>query len=219
MNWKLSINVALMSALLAGVGTAHGGDKDTEPVFLKAEIEQLRKERDALQASVLLLQEKLEQARSAEQSGKTQVELLERRCKQLQFELTLAKGDKEVPRAPAESPKFEPPVVALPPATTKPPAPAASPNPRGKITAISSDGVLMQISIGSESGIKEGQTLEVFRLGADNGAQRTGPAYLGTLKLTRVDPKSSLGQFKGATGSIERRVKVGDEVASDLFIK
>lgn len=205
----------ILLAAFSWAAAAQAEDKEKEPAALKAEIEQLRRERDTLEAQVQTLQGKLEEARAAVISAKIQSDTFERRCRQLQDELKLIKAEKPAGIAPV-SQKQESPVQAIAPPGSKPNAKET--RARGKVSGVGGGGGLAQISIGSDSGIKEGQTMEVFRLGTTNGKDKVNPIYLGTLKLIRVDPQAALGQFKAVPG-LDRRVKIGDEVASELFVK
>lgn len=68
-----------------------------------------------------------------------------------------------------------------------------------------------QISIGSDEGLKDGNTLTVYRLGPQ-------PEYIGTMVLRDVDHHSAVGKLLPSAGGAQRRgLKVGDEVASRLF--
>jgi hypothetical protein len=177
-----------------------------EPVELKAEIELLRHEREALEIRVRALTEQLGEARAEATSARTQAEALELRCRQLQEQLrTYHQGHHEGLQ----------PVVVAPVQRETLPAPRVTRSTvaRGKVTSVGREGRLVQVSLGSEAGVHEGQTIEVFRL---NDAARHGiPVYLGTLKLVRVDGQESLGEFHGFPG-LDRRPRVGDDVASEL---
>lgn len=179
-----------------------------EPVELKAELSQLRQERDALEARIRALGDQLTEARAVALSARTQAESLELRCRQLQEDLKLARAGR---------PEAIPPAAKLvnerelpPPRPTGRPAVA-----RGKITAVGRDGRLMQVSVGQDAGLKAGQVIEVFRLGGADSKPRVPPIYLGTLKLVRVDPQFALGEFQGFPG-LDRRPRAGDDVASEL---
>ena len=56
----------------------------------------------------------------------------------------------------------------------------------------------------------------MFRLGSGAPSQRT--IYLGTMTLIRVDAQAALGEFKSAPGN-DYRPKIGDEAASEFFVK
>jgi hypothetical protein len=77
---------------------------------------------------------------------------------------------------------------------------------RGKITLTSPDGDLVQISIGSDDGLRNGNTLEVFRL-------RPKPVYLGTVKVLLVEAHRAVA--RPLAGS-KMDFQVGDSVASRI---
>lgn len=79
-------------------------------------------------------------------------------------------------------------------------APAAN----GEVTAVSSSG-LVEVSLGQDSGMREGLTLEVSR----------GGAYLGKLKITRVEPGASVAQI--LTGFQTGYIRKGDRVDTKLY--
>lgn len=88
-----------------------------------------------------------------------------------------------------------------------------SPNPpstyvKGKIDRVDpTDRTLVQISLGSDQGLKQGQTLEVYRLGPD-------PQYIGTIRL--VDVKEHVAVGKLTPNSRRIPLQAGDIVASSL---
>lgn len=165
---------------------------------LQQENASLRRQLREMEARNRQLQVDLDEARAAVVQAKLQADAFEHRCKRLQDVL-----------ATLRNPKADNGIANTDiPSATK----IKSTIAQGKITAIGKDGRLLQISLGFEAGVKEGQTLEVFRL----GNQR--PLYLGTVTLTRVDPQVSLGQFKNLPG-VEQRPALGDEVASELIVK
>ncbi len=177
----LSMGLLLLSCLAARSA------EDPALASLKSEIEQLRRERDALESRLRIVQDQLEEARqlaAGSRDGLRQV-----------------KGEPPITRV-----SFDAPV----PAAVKPKS------VRGKITAIAADHRLMQISIGLDAGVKEGQVLDVFRLASERG--KIIPLYLGSLRVTRVDPRTAFGSFERVPG-IDRAPKVGDEVANDLSMK
>ena len=191
--------------------------KDGIPESVKAEIEQLRRERDTLEARIRSLEAQIEEMRVAVINAKMQLDLADLRCKQYREELKLVRAEKSIEKlASGENRKDDAPIRLIPPFVKKP-VPAKSTVAQGKVTAIGTNGSLLQLSVGSESGVEAGQVLDVYRLGSTNGKQRILPVYLGTVTLQRVNSQESLGRYKGVPG-LERRIKVGDEVASELII-
>ncbi len=67
------------------------------------------------------------------------------------------------------------------------PPPQTPSNLRARVTALDDEG-LMVISLGSDAGIKKGAQLSVFRV-------QPTPAYLGSFTALDVRPKQSVGQF------------------------
>jgi hypothetical protein len=73
----------------------------------------------------------------------------------------------------------------------------------GQVTAVSSSG-LVEISIGSDDGIREGHQLEVF----------SGSSYLGRIKIRRTAPDRAVGEVIPEYRKGE--IKKGDRVATRL---
>ncbi|MBY0229574.1 MAG: hypothetical protein K2W96_09870 [Gemmataceae bacterium] len=88
---------------------------------------------------------------------------------------------------------------------TSPDAPPPSENVEGLVSA--TDGNLVKISIGSDSGLAKGQKLVLFRLGA-------APKFLGSIRLVEVTPSEAVGQ---AMGRFAAPVQKGDRAASHIF--
>jgi hypothetical protein len=68
------------------------------------------------------------------------------------------------------------------------------------------EGGSVQLTIGSDAGLAEGHTLEVFRLSPN-------PKYLGTIKITRVTAQKAVAQ---PVGKMTDTLKPGDHVAARL---
>jgi hypothetical protein len=75
----------------------------------------------------------------------------------------------------------------------------------GLVLSVSGDG-LMTLSIGSDSGVRKGHTLEVFRLDP--------PKYLGTVRVIESGPKEAVAQPEGR---LLGEVRVRDSVASRIM--
>jgi hypothetical protein len=81
-------------------------------------------------------------------------------------------------------------------------------NVRGKVQRVDPNG-LVQITIGRDSGLALGHTLEVYRL-------RPQPKYLGMIRIVTTEPDRAVGQLvTRATGS-QLEIQPGDEVASSV---
>ncbi len=69
-----------------------------------------------------------------------------------------------------------------------------------------------QISVGTDSGVTEGNILQVFRLNPDPKLS----VYLGTLRISRSEPKSAIGIFEASPASRIKSPTVGDTVSTSL---
>lgn len=76
---------------------------------------------------------------------------------------------------------------------------------RGEVTSLKSN--LAQISVGSADGVSEGMRFLIYR----PGPRGSRPEYLGTLKITKVEPKQAAGQIEQSEGQI----RVGDTVRDE----
>jgi hypothetical protein len=203
------VYLGLLSAAFGWSGALWADDKEPrEPVVsgVKAENDQLRKEVAALESRVRALQAELEQARVAASQAQMQADAFESRCRKLQEEASRSRATGTLTARPeAGPPRAEFAVRGKP----------ASEAGRGRITAVGKSGSLLQISLGADDGIKEGQTLQVFRPGSDAAAR---PLYLGTMTLIRVEAQAALGEF-AATPAVMTRPKVGDEALLERSVK
>lgn len=69
---------------------------------------------------------------------------------------------------------------------------------------------LAQISVGSDHGLSEGHTLDVFRISPK-------ATFLGTIRLVDVTQHRSVGQMlDGGLAAGRPRIQIGDEVASEI---
>lgn len=80
---------------------------------------------------------------------------------------------------------------------------------RGVIEKVDPMAGLVQISIGSDGGLKKGDLLQVFRLQPE-------AKFLGDVRVEEVTPTRSVGRYLGGAASLPR---VGDHVASKLAAK
>jgi hypothetical protein len=94
--------------------------------------------------------------------------------------------------------------VVAAPKITKPATQQPDANIRGQVTQI--EGNILAISVGSDNGVKPDQTLYVSRL--------QPPTYLGTLRITRTNPREAIGIFE-PSGPL-KTPKAGDIVSSSL---
>ncbi len=78
-------------------------------------------------------------------------------------------------------------------------------NIEGQVTR--ADGNLVSLSVGGDNGLAKGQTLEIFRLGAQ-------PRYIGRVKIVEVAAKTSVGQL---VGKPTLPVQAGDKAASRIM--
>ncbi len=90
-----------------------------------------------------------------------------------------------------------------------------APNPpsnyiKGKVDKVDPrDPTLVQISLGSDQGLKQNQTLEVYRLGPD-------PQYLGRIRIEDVREHVAVGKLVRNSVVGNRPFKTGDIVASSI---
>src|SRR5262249_6321770 len=91
-------------------------------------------------------------------------------------------------------------VAVIPPKTNAPPK-----DVEGVIMQAAGD--LVTISIGSDSGLEKGHTLEVYRL-------KPAPQYIGQIKIVDVRARDAVGKF---VEKPKTPVQKGDTVASELL--
>lgn len=192
-NGILSVGLLLLSCLTVRA-------QDPPVPDLKAENDLLRRERNACESRLRIMQEQLDEARRAASAARLEIDVLEMQCRKLQSELTQLKG-----RQPARYVPDAAPVTDVPKGKAV----------RGKVTALSANLRTMQISIGQDAALKAGQVLDVFRLGTNDGSP---PLYLGTIRLTRVDPHAAVGQYERVP-TLDRSPRIGDEVSDELNVK
>lgn len=205
---KQIVHFGVLSVLLTVPALAHGQDgRPRDAESLKVEIMDLRRELSAQAERMRELQRELDATRATVVRAQIEVEASERRCRELRDELTLLRTGKAADRPPVPN---EP---ATEPTTNEKAPPVAA---RGKVTAVGRDGRLVQVSIGVDAGVKEGQALEVYRIATAGGKDQS--VYLGVVTLSRVDPQAALGEFKSVTG-INYRPRVGDDVSAELKAK
>jgi RNA polymerase sigma factor (sigma-70 family) len=77
---------------------------------------------------------------------------------------------------------------------------------QGKVLAVDKAAGLVQINVGTDSGLKTGQHLEVYRLQPE-------PKYLGRLLIVEAQPGRAIGR---PAGMAKDEIRPGDEVASSL---
>ena len=151
--------------------------KDNET--LRKQIVEAREDRDQLFGRMTNAIDKYTSLQGAYQS-------LNERLQQLASDYTGAKEQLEI--------------LGIKPNTLVQGAPAAN----GEVTAVSSSG-FVEVSLGQDSGMREGQTLEVSRLGQ----------YLGKLKITRVEAGASVAKI--LTGFQTGNIRKGDRVDTKLY--
>jgi hypothetical protein len=80
---------------------------------------------------------------------------------------------------------------------------------RGLVEVVDREHGLLQLTIGSDSGLQKGQTLEAFRVDPNDAGRSK---YLGTIRILDVRAKSAVARPERALGQFQ----VGDRVASRL---
>ncbi len=78
------------------------------------------------------------------------------------------------------------------------------------VKVLPDDNTLVEISLGSDQGLKKDQTLEAFR-------KQPTPKYLGMIRLVEVTPHRSVGQLVQGPYAAPVTLKTGDEVASQIL--
>jgi chromosome segregation ATPase len=159
--------------------------KKREEEIAKAQLEVTKYRTAALQAE--------DQARTASLRAANLLEQLKQ--KEIQLAKALVPGGTATPTASVRDPGYQNP----PPAYVK-----------GKIEKINAtDRGLVQINIGSDVGIQENNTLEVYRL-------RPAPEYLGRLRIVDVHHHSAIGRLMRTGAGAPPPLREGDEVASTI---
>jgi hypothetical protein len=82
----------------------------------------------------------------------------------------------------------------------------------GSVKAVDAASGLVTISVGSDAGLAKGHTLEVYRL----GSAKTGPKYLGTIRVLDVRADQAVGK---PLGKLHDTIQTGDNVATKLTEK
>lgn len=81
---------------------------------------------------------------------------------------------------------------------------------KGEIEAIhAQDTGLVQLNVGSDKGLKQNQTLEVYRTDPQ-------PLYLGLIRIVDVSPHTAVGRLERIGSGSRTALRVGDTVASTL---
>jgi hypothetical protein len=84
---------------------------------------------------------------------------------------------------------------------------------KGSVTNVLKDSGLIEVNVGSDDGLKDGNTLEVYRL-------KPKPEYLGTLKIIEAFHHKSVGRMIRPDGGVRRSAVVqNDIVASKIMAR
>ena len=184
---------------LAAAGTATAQDT----AQLQAELEKSRAVIQQLQAERASLQDELNKARAIAQQVQAQVA-------QLQAELTVSQENNKRMQADLvrlmtrETPK---PPAAKPPVDNPPPKPEdLPPKVDGVIRAIT--GEMLEISLGSDDGLKVGHRLDIYRVVGDQGI------YVGRMELVKTSATASVGKM--VSGFEKKEPQKGDRVATRM---
>jgi hypothetical protein len=86
----------------------------------------------------------------------------------------------------------------------------AVPDIKGKIRRVGADDpTVVELDVGGDHGLKQGQTLEVYRL-------EPRPQYVGTVRVSEVQPRQAVAHLtRGQPGAF---IRVGDLVAARLVM-
>lgn len=161
------------AALKAAQDKVNAKAAAAELALLKAEIELLQETLNKRQKRIVTLQDQL---------AKQQAELVQHKNALTHHLKIVAENErlKQLLKNPAVAPQVE---LKEPAAKLNPPAKAI------KGTVLRIDGVsgLVSLSVGSDHGLKKGQTLEVYRT-------KPRAEYLGVIQILEVTSTSSVGQ-------------------------
>jgi hypothetical protein len=166
-----------------------------EAKLRQSESVQLRGQVKKLEAENIKLVQKANKAVDAQVAAEIERDAFKQRNSQMVAQLQEMAKELEALRASGASPSRVPRRGKNPPTETV----------EGLVKEVSADG-LMTLTIGSDSGLRKGHTLELFRL---NPAK-----YLGTVRIIHTTPKEAVAQPVGRLGG---EVQVGDHVASKIL--
>lgn len=195
------------------VTAAHEQQEKEQTTAAKAGLEakQLQKELEFSQTvvrgrekTITDLQEEIGKARNAEQAAKNEAVTAAARLQSLFEQL------KEKERVIADLTKKSQPGGV--PANGPKDATYSNPPPvyvKGRIESVSDDKTLVKITIGSDSGLRKDQTLEVYRLSPK-------AEYLGRLLIVDADLHHAVARLLRQPGVQAAALQPGDEVASKL---
>lgn len=190
---------------------AEGADVSAQAVT--AENERLKKENKELLQVISAREKKINELVEARNKAEERMQeaLHERDAALLRNDNLLQRNrELELKLAKAQVGKGGP-AAALPPDPRRPNPPAVY--VRGKVVRVSAeDPSLLEIDLGSDNGLAEGQTLDVYRLAPE-------PIYLGMVRLQDVRPHVSIARLlpRPANGAARYEVRPGDEVASSIL--
>jgi hypothetical protein len=119
--------------------------------------------------------------------------LLEQLMEARKLIATLESGKGTIANAPTDPNRPNPPAVFV----------------KGQIEKVDGKDGLVEISIGSDQGLKKYNTLEVYRLSPK-------AEYLGTLRVVEVYDRKAVGRLMQSTFTTRKTVRQGDQVASSL---
>lgn len=206
---RTRINHLLMSVLLlVGLltGTSKGQfDEKKDPKTIKTLFEDIKEDRRTIarlraelarmgdQMKTLKEEHEIAEAKSRMILMKSKDVEVERRTEIARLKVELQRVNRELEQAKKgavpKAPEANPPAGQV----------------EGRVQTVARGGTLT-IDRGTLSGLKKGQTLEVFQV-------RPAPLYLGRIRIVAVKEKESEVEM---VGKPERPIKVGDQVASRL---
>jgi hypothetical protein len=171
---------------------------------LQKEMEYIQTVVEDRQKAVVKLQEDLAQARNAEQAAKNDSVTSAARLQSIYEQL------KEKDKLIADLTKKNQPSGA--PGASPRDASYTNPPPvyvKGRVEQVDdTDKSLVKISVGSDSGLRKDQTMEVYRL--------SPPTYIGRLVIVDADLHHAIGRLIRQPGTPVASVQPGDQVASTL---
>jgi hypothetical protein len=192
--------------LLLGLAgeTAQAGPPEEKARQRQVEIERLRAQNKALQDLLRQREQQiLELTRKHDQARQEAAALAAERDLALNRVQNLLVRVRELEKAKAVAGAARGPDRANPP-------PGQVKGLVQKVTAGPKDTTLVQISIGSDTGLAVGHTLEVYRL-------EPRPEYLGMIRVVNVAAGSAVGQLvRSPRGGKHVELRPGDHVASSI---
>lgn len=184
-------------------------DVQNEIQALDNQLEQQQRRITALQQEGAKFRQEADNAQKKLDESIERSEQLRQQLKKLDQAIELLKSAEKTPPPGSELPKVEVELIGEPIAPPKPAEPKAKdtrPTIRGTIKEVQESGRIV-VSMGSDAGLKEGDTLEVFRL-------KPKPMYLGQIKVVELKGTEAVAR---KWGTVKDTIRAGDEAATRIL--